>query len=86
MEKMTDTEILNELEAIIESGAARIMYNADDSGLKDGWGKIPLGFSIRVRACHDYDVSAPTLRECVEKDVAMGKAWINDEIGDEEEQ
>jgi hypothetical protein len=79
--QMTDTEIVNALESLIECGSVRIMFNEDDDDLEDDWGKIPIGYSIRVRACNEYDVSAPSLRECVQLAKIKDDEWINDTIG-----
>ena len=76
---MTDKEILDWLEAAIQVGTAKIEYKDDDSE-EDDWGIIPEGFSICIRACKEYDVSATTLRQCVEQAVKEEKRI--DDIGE----
>lgn len=83
---MDDTKILDELQSLIECGSTRITYNDDDEELEDDWGNIPIGFSIRIRACFECDVSAQSLREAVKKAVKQNDMWINDEIEELEEE
>lgn len=61
------------------------MFNDDDDGLEDDWGTIPIGYSIRVRACNEYEVSAPSLRECVKLAKIKDDEWVNEAIGELEE-
>ncbi len=86
---MTDTEIINQLQSFLEAGTARINFIEDDKDMddeEDDWGVIPRGFSIRVRACNDFDVNAKTLRECVEMAVRKCEAWESDEYDEDDDE
>jgi hypothetical protein len=62
------------LEVLMKVGASRIQYSESEDS--DDWGRIPSGFSIRVRACEEYDVSALTLADCIDKAIAYEREQI----------
>lgn len=78
-----DTKRLDYLASLIELGTARILYNDDEHTDEDDWGEVPVGYSIRIRACQDADYSASTLREVIDAAMEMEElAKVIDENGE----
>lgn len=77
-ELQQNAKLIEVLEGIIESGAARICFSDDETN-EDDWGPIPQGFSIRIRSWKNIDYVAPTLRECILQDIANMEQFEQDE-------